>query len=207
MNHILLQTLNKDVSTPQIQHQQLKPLQQQAGTSNRVGSGVAFLMGDPVVREARMRLDSKKSFCDDHMFYPESKFGWSTVASNTNASAYIPVGVRSYGLSTYNQRVSQHTNLGGGVDISDTNSNGLAGPVPHNTRHVYTGQNFNSMEQHKQQQQVNPYLMSNNVQQSFNINDNQQSYYGRSMKNGSSNSNNNYNTSSLGGSHTINNKW
>ncbi|CDO95684.1 unnamed protein product [Kluyveromyces dobzhanskii CBS 2104] len=183
------------------------PMQQQIGASNAATSGMSFLMGDPVVRDARIRLDNKKSFCDDHMFYPETKFGWSTVASNTNATAYIPAGMNSYGLSTYNQRVSQHTNLGAGTDLADTNSIGLAGPVPHSTRHVYTGQNFSSLEQQKQQQQqqqtqqhVNPYLMSSNMQQSFNVNDTQPGYYGRGIKNGG-------NSSNAAAPHAASNKW
>ena len=122
MNSLLSHSMNKSGSpksqsqsqSQQLQQQLLMSLQQQQ--KNKAGSSsMSLFTPNPSAREARIKLDSKKSFCDDQMFYPE-QFSWSNTAINTNALSYIPGSLHSQGLATYNQRVSQHANLGSTVD-------------------------------------------------------------------------------------------
>lgn len=194
MNHLLLQPLNKDVSSPLAKHQTMMPIQQQGRSNVGPNSNMAFLIADPVVRDARIRLDSKKLFFDDLMFYPENKPVWSVIVNNNSTSGYAPAVMHSYGLTTYNQRVSQHTNLSVGMGLSDTNSNAMTGPAPLHNLHSRTGQTYGNIEQYKQTRtDVNPYLVSGNAHQSYVVNDNTnpQNYYTRGSKGQGNNNNNN----------------
>lgn len=136
-------------------------------------SNVSLFLPNASAREARSRLDSKKSFMDDHMFYPykEELHG---MADGISRLPFISPGPHIQGLAKYNEKVTQQSFKNSLERIKSTG--GMNSPA------VIDGYNFHLHNIVNHESKGNPYLMNFNSQHPVFPKDEHQFFPARSGK-------------------------
>lgn len=197
---VMNRLLNSQVSGPQVtqnvhntithihaqqQQQQQQQHHSQQQPQQRIGS--LSQQQDPLIREARLRLDFKKSFMDDQLFFPETSPHQNINPYRNNASVFISPGDARAVLNAGNSLPQlQNEAL---VQANRTNMSYSSNSPVVNRRSLEQQQAAATAAQQQhyfqnqlaaQQHQGNPYLVNNGIQ---NYGNQQQNYTNNGLRN------------------------